>query len=25
LREAPDFPVANFNEAVNAVLRDAGL
>jgi len=25
LREAPDFTVANFNEAVNAVLRDAGL
>jgi D-glycero-D-manno-heptose 1,7-bisphosphate phosphatase len=25
LREAPDFTVANFNEAVSAVLRDAGL
>ena len=25
LREAPDFTVANFNEAVTAVLRDAGL
>jgi D-glycero-D-manno-heptose 1,7-bisphosphate phosphatase len=25
LREAPDFTVANFNDAVNAVLRDAGL
>ena len=25
LREAPDFIVANFNEAVTAVLRDAGL
>ena len=24
LREAPDFTVANFNEAVNAVLQDAG-
>jgi D-glycero-D-manno-heptose 1,7-bisphosphate phosphatase len=24
LREAPDFTVANFNEAVTAVLRDAG-
>ena len=24
LREAPDFIVANFNEAVSAVLRDAG-
>jgi len=25
LREAPDFTVQNFNEAVTAVLRDAGL
>jgi D-glycero-D-manno-heptose 1,7-bisphosphate phosphatase len=25
LREAPDFTVVNFNEAVTAVLRDAGL
>jgi D-glycero-D-manno-heptose 1,7-bisphosphate phosphatase len=25
LREAPDFTVANFNEAVSAVLRDADL
>jgi D-glycero-D-manno-heptose 1,7-bisphosphate phosphatase len=25
LRDAPDFTVANFNNAVNAVLRDAGL
>ena len=25
LREAPDFTVANFNDAVSAVLRDAGL
>jgi len=25
LREAPDFTVTNFNEAVSAVLRDAGL
>lgn len=25
LREAPDFTVANFNEAVSTVLRDAGL
>ena len=25
LREAPDFTVANFNEAVSAVIRDAGL
>ena len=25
LREAPDFIVANFNDAVSAVLRDAGL
>jgi D-glycero-D-manno-heptose 1,7-bisphosphate phosphatase len=25
LREAPDFAVANFNDAVSAVLRDAGL
>jgi D-glycero-D-manno-heptose 1,7-bisphosphate phosphatase len=25
LREAPDFTVANFNEAVSAVLSDAGL
>jgi D-glycero-D-manno-heptose 1,7-bisphosphate phosphatase len=25
LREPPDFTVANFNEAVSAVLRDAGL
>jgi D-glycero-D-manno-heptose 1,7-bisphosphate phosphatase len=25
LREAPDLTVANFNEAVSAVLRDAGL
>jgi len=25
LREAPDFTVANFNEAVSAVLRDASL
>jgi D-glycero-D-manno-heptose 1,7-bisphosphate phosphatase len=25
LRKAPDFTVANFNEAVSAVLRDAGL
>jgi len=25
LREAPDFTVANFSEAVSAVLRDAGL
>jgi D-glycero-D-manno-heptose 1,7-bisphosphate phosphatase len=25
LREAPDFAVANFNEAVTTVLRDAGL
>jgi D-glycero-D-manno-heptose 1,7-bisphosphate phosphatase len=25
LREAPDFTVANFNEAVSAVVRDAGL
>jgi hypothetical protein len=25
LRETPDFTVANFNDAVSAVLRDAGL
>jgi D-glycero-D-manno-heptose 1,7-bisphosphate phosphatase len=25
LREAPDFTVADFNDAVSAVLRDAGL
>jgi hypothetical protein len=25
LREAPDFTVSNFNEAVSAVLHDAGL
>jgi D-glycero-D-manno-heptose 1,7-bisphosphate phosphatase len=25
LREAPDFTVANFSDAVNAVLRDAAL
>jgi len=25
LREAPDFTVANFNEAVSVVFRDAGL
>jgi len=25
LRKAPDFTVANFNDAVSAVLRDAGL
>ena len=25
LREAPDFIIANFNEAVNALLRDAGV
>jgi len=25
LRDAPDFTVANFNDAVSAVLRDAGL
>jgi hypothetical protein len=25
LREAPDFTVANFNDAVRAVLQDASL